>query len=104
MKTYKSIAYAYPSSPAAEHLGFPDTGCLHIQQRHDNIEDSGQSSGDFMVHNAEGYQSVCDDLINQYLETDGEPCPMFLQYGLPDVLGAIENARIANLNEENQPL
>lgn len=34
MKTYKAIAYAYPTSLAADHFGFKNQGCYYIQLIH----------------------------------------------------------------------
>tara|TARA_R110000868_G_scaffold252229_1_gene508889 strand:- start:950 stop:1228 length:279 start_codon:yes stop_codon:yes gene_type:complete len=92
MRTYKSIAYAYPTSIAAKGFGFGSTGCYYVQQRNSDIEGSGQSIT-FAAHNGEGYAKANDaDLVSFYHETEGEPCPMFLRHGSQDALNAIKEA------------
>lgn len=91
MKVFKSIAFAFPTSQAAAHLGFTKTGCYFVQSRTDDPE-SGQSST-VVPHDAEGFAAPDDpDLIALFREYDGEPCPMFLRYGPPGALAALKSA------------
>lgn len=85
-KLYKSIAYAYPTSPMAKELGFYDDGCFYIQHRLMNIEGSDQCKT-FAAHNAEGFLKATNpDLIALFKETEGEVCPTFLRHGNMDAL------------------
>lgn len=94
---FKSIAYAYASSPQAIALGYGKTGCYYVQHRLMNIEGSGQYST-FAAHNGEGYAKANDsDLISFYLESDGKPCLMFLRHGNQDALNAIRYGAIVSL-------
>lgn len=92
MKTYKSIAYSYASSPTAESLGFYDAGCFSIEIRHHDIEGSGQDET-FTPHNAEGFKKANHpDLIAMFKEADGIICPMFLRFGNQAALNAIKGS------------
>jgi len=83
MTTFKSIAYAFPTSPMARELGFNDTGCFYVQLRKDN-----HTAG--AAHNCEGFLSPDDsDLIAFYHECEGVICPYFKQYGNVHALRAI---------------
>lgn len=89
MKTYKSIAYAYPTSTNAEKLDCAKTGCWHISKRHFDIEGSGQNSAPFLPHNAEGFDTPDHpDLVAILAAEDGEIDPLFLQHGNPNALNA----------------
>lgn len=78
-KIYKSIAYAYPTSPAAKELGYNDTGCYYVTTR--NV--GGIAT---RAHNCEGYLQPNDsDLLAFFNETEGDICPMFLKYANPEV-------------------
>lgn len=85
-KTYKSIHYAYPTSPMAKELGFNDTGCYYVTTR--------RAGGfDRIAHNCEGYLSPTDtDLLSFFHETEGDICPMFLKYSNPETRKALEIA------------
>lgn len=75
MKTYKQIAYAFPTSHNAEYLGFYKTGCYYIEQTYHNIEGSGQSNS-FIAHGSEGFTDKHDpDLIALLSEYDGDLHP-----------------------------
>jgi hypothetical protein len=90
MKTYKSIAFGYPSSPSAKKLGFNDSGCFYVVQRVMREDGSWQTGA---VHNAEGFLKANDaNLIAFYIETHGEICPMFFRHGNQDALTAIQEA------------
>lgn len=85
----KAIAYAFPTSNNAKHLGFEKEGCYHVEITHINIEGSGQCQT-FMPHNAEGFLQPDDkDLIAIFNETEGDICPHFLKYGNAKALDAI---------------
>lgn len=87
MKLYKSIAYAFPTSPMAKELGFNAEGCFYVQQR--RMNEAGEWVT-FAAHNGEGFAKATDtDLIAFYLETDGAPCPMFLRHGNADALNLL---------------
>lgn len=89
MKTYKAIAYSFPTSANAETLGFAATGCWHIEQTYVDIEGSGQCRT-FLPHDATGYASPTDpDLLALFAEYDGEPDPSFVKYGNADALRAL---------------
>lgn len=89
MKTYKAIEWAYPTSKAANRLGFPNTGCYFVQLRNENIEGCEESQT-FIPHDAEGFDMPDDpDLISLFHEYAGELCPMFLQYGNLKALRAL---------------
>lgn len=85
MKLYKSIEWAYPTSPRASELGHAETGCWFVNHR---LEGSGQDNK-APFPNAEGFPVLHPDLIALYHEADGEPCPYFLHHGHPDVLKLI---------------
>jgi hypothetical protein len=88
MKTRKSIGYAYPTSPNAETLGMGKTGCWHLNVS--VLREDGTWSPDSLPHNAEGYATSDDpDLIAQFIETEGEICPMFKRYGLIKATSAL---------------
>lgn len=79
MKTYKSIAYAYATSPMAKELGFYDDGCFYIQQR--SMNEAGDWNT-YAAHNAEGFKKAYEaDLIAMFKETDGDIDWMFLRHG-----------------------
>lgn len=85
-KRYKSIAYAYPTSPMAKELGFNDTGCYYVKSRIAGGFDS-------IEHNCEGYLQPNDaDLLSFFKETEGDICPMFLRYANPETLRLLELA------------
>lgn len=89
-KLYKSIAYAYATSPAAERLGFRDTGCFYVQQR--TMNEAGEWYT-FDPVGVEGFLKATNaDLIAFYKETAGEPCPMFLRHGNQDALNLLKAA------------
>ena len=61
MKAYE-IAYAYPTSPNAEHLGFGKTGCYYVQETY--IREDESVSAD-IAHNCEGFADENDpDLVS----------------------------------------
>tara|TARA_Y100000114_G_scaffold155937_1_gene181440 strand:+ start:2072 stop:2377 length:306 start_codon:yes stop_codon:yes gene_type:complete len=77
-KILKDIAYAYPTSEAAESLGFAETGCYYVEITYVGIEGSDQCKT-FVPHNAEGFANMDHpDLIALYSETKGEPLREFL--------------------------
>lgn len=88
MKTRKAIAYAYPTSPAAEHLGMGRVGCFYLSVS--VLRDDGNWSYYKPAHNAEGYSEPDHpDLVASYTETDGEICPYFATHGNDKALSAI---------------
>lgn len=86
-RTRKAIAYAYPTSPAADFYGHKD-GCWYVStsaQRQD-----GSWSPNHMLEQGEGFgQPDHPDLIALYRETDGEMCPYFKSHGNAKALAAI---------------
>jgi hypothetical protein len=89
MKTTKAIQWAFPASPNAVLLGFPNTGCWHVIQTHTNIEGSGQCRT-FTPHDAEGFAAADDpDLIAVFREYNGAVDQAFLNYGNKDALAAL---------------
>ena len=76
MKTRKSIAYAYATSPRAIELGFENTGCYYIEYITTN-EDSVNISADKQVG---GFETREPDLLASFNEADGEPCEMSAKY------------------------
>jgi len=90
----KSIAYAYPTSTTAEKLGVAATGGWFIQQ-YRRLE-SGEWSTPYVAQGNDVFQSADDpELIDLYMETDGEQCWMFTKHGNPGAVLAI-NIRTQN--------
>lgn len=95
MRTYKSIAYAYASSPHAETLGMGSTGAYFVEHTFMNIE--GYQCRTDIAHNCEGFSAPDHpDLIALYHEYEGDPSPWFLKYGNKKALAAVRAAHFVN--------
>jgi hypothetical protein len=89
MRTFKSIAYAFPTSTIAEYLGMAGTGCWYVSQCNINTDGSAVTC---IAHNCEGFETPNDpDLIALYREYEGSIDPSFARYGNPDALAAINH-------------
>ena len=71
----KEIAYAYPSSPYAEKVGFRDTGCYFVSIR--DLDNDWKTTV-----TSPAYEFASEyDLIDAYKKAPGKPCPMAINTG-----------------------
>lgn len=89
MKTRKSIAYAYPTSPAAERLGMGRSGCYYVAVC------VARSDGCFWPAPArsgrKGYAQPDDPaLVADFHATAGDVCPLFLSHGDKRAVAAVQ--------------
>jgi hypothetical protein len=86
---YKSIAFAYPTSPIATRLDCYSDGGWYVENR--GTREDGSIWTDVAQGTGEEAFATCDDadLLALYRETEGAPDPMFLRYGPEKALAAL---------------
>lgn len=73
----KAIAYAYPTSAHAKELGCYQTGCYYVSQS--ILREDGTWSPPYIAQGHDAFQDRNDpDLLALFDETDGEPCPHWI--------------------------
>ena len=89
-KTYKHIAYCYPTSANAKKLGKYYEGCFTIIKT--ILDENGEIIFNGMIDGIGAFDRPDDEcLIESFLQESGDICPHFLKHGDTQALRAIES-------------